>query len=96
VSVAASKSRGQLLIRIADNGVGMTEDTVKRALGIFSQGDEGVNRPLGGMGLGLTFVAFFARASRGKVTIESEKGSGTTVLMTLPTAEQTRQLSRFA
>jgi signal transduction histidine kinase len=96
VSVAASKSRGQLLIRIADNGVGMTEDTVKRALGIFSQGDEGVNRHLGGMGLGLTFVAFFARASRGKVTIESEKGSGTTVMMTLPTAEQTRQLSRFA
>jgi signal transduction histidine kinase len=96
VSVAASESHGQFLIRIADTGVGMTEDTVKRALGIFSQGEEGINRRFGGMGLGLTFVAFFARASRGKVTIESEKGSGTTVLMTMPTAEQTRQLSRIA
>ncbi|MGF1619684.1 MAG: hybrid sensor histidine kinase/response regulator [Rhodomicrobiaceae bacterium] len=96
VSVAASESRGQLLIRIADTGVGMNEDTVRRALGIFNQGEEGINRRFGGMGLGLTFVAFFARANRGKVTIESEKGSGTTVMMTLPTAEQSRELSRIA
>ena len=96
VSVAVSGADGQLVIRIADNGIGMTQNTVDQALGIFSQGDDGISRRFGGVGLGLTFVALYANANRGRVTIQSEQGSGTTIMLTMPVAERTRDLSKIA
>jgi signal transduction histidine kinase len=96
ISVALGHDGTMLTIRVADTGIGMAPETVSRALGLFSQGDETITRGFGGVGLGLTFAAFYARANKGRVTIESEKHAGTAVMVTLPIAEHPPELVRFA
>jgi signal transduction histidine kinase len=96
VTVAVSGQTGTLTIRIADTGAGMTEEAVERALGLFGPGDDWERRRFGGIGLGLTFVAFFARAWNGRLAIETEKDRGTAIMLTLPRAEQAEEIARIA
>lgn len=96
LGVAVSCNRDQLTIRIADTGIGMTEDAIERALGLFSQGDDCENRCFSGIGLGLTFAAFFARAYEGRLAIESDKDSGTAIMLTMACADQPAGLAKIA
>jgi len=73
-----------LEIRIADTGIGMTEDVLSHAFDPFF-----TTKQVGeGTGLGLSMVYGFARQSGGVTNIESEPGVGTTVIMTLPTTDR--------
>jgi signal transduction histidine kinase len=96
VAVAVSSQTGTLTIRIADTGAGMTEESVERALGLFGPGDDRERRQFAGIGLGLTFVAFFARAWNGRLAIETQKNRGTAIMLTLPRAEQAEKIARIA
>jgi signal transduction histidine kinase len=95
VAVAAGGETGALTIRIADTGAGMTEESVEKALGLFGQGDDWENKRYRGIGLGLTFVAFFARAANGRLAIETEKNLGTAIMLTLPRADP-QMIARIA
>ncbi len=94
VGIALHREGDELTIRIADTGIGMTEEAVEKALGLFNQGEECDTRRFSGIGLGLTFAAFFARAYDGRLAIESEKNTGTAIMLTLPCADQAELLSR--
>jgi len=68
-------------ISVADNGVGMSAETARRAFEpYFTTRTEGLG------GIGLYMVARFARQSGGRVWIESQPGAGTVVRMRLPAA----------
>jgi signal transduction histidine kinase len=95
VAVAAGGETGALTIRIADTGAGMTEESVEKALGLFGQGHDWENKRYRGIGLGLTFVAFFARAANGRLAIETEKNLGTAIMLTLPRADP-QMIARIA
>jgi signal transduction histidine kinase len=95
VAVAAGGETGTLTIRIADPGAGMTEESVEKALGLFGQGHDWENKRYRGIGLGLTFVAFFARAANGRLAIETEKNLGTAIMLTLPRADP-QMIARIA
>ena len=96
VSVAATNKNDQLTIRIADTGIGMTEDAIERALGLFSQGEDCENRRFEGIGLGLTFAAVFARAYDGRLAIESEKDTGTAVILTIACSGDSTDFAKIA
>jgi CheY-like chemotaxis protein len=67
-------------ISVTDTGTGMSADTISKAFEPFF-----TTKPIGqGTGLGLSMIYGFARQSGGSVMIESEVGSGTTVLLYLP------------
>jgi PAS domain S-box-containing protein len=67
-------------IRVADTGVGMTDEVRARVFDPFF-----TTKPQGeGTGLGLSMVYGFVRQSGGHVEIESEVGRGTTVQIVLP------------
>jgi len=67
-------------ISVSDTGTGMSADTISKAFEPFF-----TTKPIGqGTGLGLSMIYGFARQSGGSVTIESEVGRGTTVLLYLP------------
>lgn len=69
-------------ITVADDGVGMEPEVLKRAFEpFFTTKEVGA-----GTGLGLSMVYGFARQSGGDVRIESDKGRGTRVSMLLPRA----------
>jgi signal transduction histidine kinase/CheY-like chemotaxis protein len=71
-------------LRIADTGVGMSEEVQRRALEPFF-----TTKPIGqGTGLGLSQVYGVMRESGGSVQIESAPLQGTTVCLFLPAASE--------
>ena len=75
-----------LQIEVLDTGVGMDEDEIDRVFEKFYQSDSGRTRAAGGLGLGLSIVQGFVKAMGGFLTIESELGVGTRIIISVPQA----------
>lgn len=88
VAVAVGGGAGEVAIRIADTGVGMAQESVEKALGVFFQEDGDDQRRFDGIGLGLTLVALFAQSNGGRLAIESERDNGTAIMLSLNRAER--------
>ena len=84
VVVEVEDRRERVLIRVIDNGIGMTERQIEEAFRPFGQADESSTRRYDGAGLGLAVVRGFAEAMGGNVHIESTLGKGATVEVDLP------------
>jgi signal transduction histidine kinase len=69
-------------VGVTDEGVGMTEEARQRAFDPFFT----TKRRSLSTGFGLSLVHSLVRMSRGTVSIESDRGRGTTVAMHLPVA----------
>lgn len=70
----------KLIIKIADTGCGMDEETAKRALDPFF-----TTKPEGdGTGLGLSISYSIMRSIGGDLTLNSEQGKGTEVTLSFP------------
>lgn len=75
-----------LSVTIADTGVGIAPDQIPDMFKAYYRSDD--NKHLsGGTGLGLYVVDGFTRLLGGDIKIESQKGVGTTVHVTLPLAK---------
>ena len=72
-----------ILVSVADNGSGMSEETMARAVEPFFS-TKGVGE---GTGLGLSMVHGLAAQSGGTLTLRSATGSGTVATLWLPVAE---------
>ena len=76
---------------VTDNGEGMKEDVLRRALDPFF-----TTKPEGeGAGLGLSAIDSFAKAAGGFVSMDSRPGAGTTVTLSLPRALGAGTVSRM-
>jgi signal transduction histidine kinase/ActR/RegA family two-component response regulator len=73
-----------LCIEMTDTGIGMDRQSILAVSEGMYQVNKRRNRSSGGIGLGLFIVYGFAHSMGGFVKIESEKGSGTTVRVTIP------------
>ena len=69
-------------VSVTDTGCGMTEKTKKHIFEKFYQGDKSHHGE--GNGLGLAMVKRIIALSRGKITVDSVKGKGTTFTVQLP------------
>ena len=72
------------LFSVKDNGIGMSKNEQKGLFRKFYQADTSVTRKHGGTGLGLNICKGLVEGLGGKIWIESEKGTGTTVYFTIP------------
>lgn len=70
-------------IEVEDNGIGMTDEEIRKAFVSFNQADAGLNRKFEGAGLGLPLTKRLVELHHGKLKIESIKGHGTTVVVRL-------------
>jgi two-component system cell cycle sensor histidine kinase PleC len=73
-----------LIVRVEDNGIGMTPEELAKALTKFGQVDSKLSRKHEGSGLGLTLASGLAEALGGRLDIVSTKGQGTTAILTFP------------
>lgn len=72
----------RLVVRIEDNGSGMTADVAERAMDPFFS-----YRPAGrGRGLGLSRAARYAEINKGRIRLSSRVKEGTAVIVELPAA----------
>ncbi|MCD9198581.1 sensor histidine kinase [Aeromicrobium wangtongii] len=73
-------------IRVADDGAGIEPDELRRITEPFYRSRESRRRRIAGVGLGLTLVQALVSEHRGTLTIDSEPGRGTEVVVRLPDA----------
>lgn len=85
VRLAVSRDRaGDLVMRIADTGVGIPRDKIAIALSPFGQVESPLARKNDGVGLGLPLTKRLVEAHDGTLDIDSEPGKGTTVTLRFP------------
>ena len=77
ISESKSPDGGEFRFLVKDNGKGMTEEELSRAIDPFVT--DGIKHPNRKVGLGLPFLIQTAQQSGGGWDIKSEKGKGTTV-----------------
>ncbi|MCW8830793.1 MAG: ATP-binding protein, partial [Gammaproteobacteria bacterium] len=70
---------------IKDTGIGMDQSQQERLFNAFTQADKSIERKFGGTGLGLVISKKLAQLLQGDISFESQKNSGTTFTLTLPT-----------
>lgn len=80
---AARQGVHYFTIQVEDQGIGMSEETVRKAFSTFNQAEMGLNRKYEGAGLGLPLTKRLVDLHHGKIKIESKEGVGTTVTMRL-------------
>jgi PAS domain S-box-containing protein len=83
---------GGVRFEVCDTGPGMTPEELKTALEPFGQVDAGYARRHEGTGLGLPLASRLAELHGGSLTVESEKGRGTIVTVSLPAARPAPKL----
>jgi signal transduction histidine kinase len=71
------------LIKIADNGVGMTEKEKERLFQHYYRGTS-TDTPVSGTGLGMAIAKQFIDAHKGTIQVQSTPGHGTTIMVSLP------------
>ena len=69
-------------VQVSDTGIGMDRETQQHIFEKFYQGDKSHHGE--GNGLGLAMVKRIIALSRGKITVDSVKGKGTTFTVQLP------------
>jgi signal transduction histidine kinase len=81
IKVDLERSNGQAVITVADDGEGIPPELLPH---VFERFVKGASSP--GSGLGLAIAQDIVRAHGGKLAIESQSGSGTHAIVTLPAA----------
>lgn len=88
VSVSLEKKReDQVLISVADNGVGIPEEARGKIFEKFYRSPNAIEQTGTGTGLGLYVAKLIVEAAGGKIWYQSKLGRGATFYFTLPIAE---------
>lgn len=86
VTVTANKDDGQVLISVADKGIGIAEVDLPHIFERFYRADQSRTKTkITGYGLGLSVAQAIVDSHKGTISATSKLGEGTTFNVTLPT-----------
>ncbi|MFA9372361.1 MAG: ATP-binding protein [Labilibaculum antarcticum] len=84
LTISTEQIEEQLIVSVADNGVGMTQEDIDQLFRIdYCHSKEGTNKE-SGTGLGLLLCKEFIEMHKGEIWIESEIGKGSTFKFSIP------------
>lgn len=81
IIVRAYKNKDVIKLEVEDFGQGIPEEKIHKIFQPFYRVDKLSSREVGGNGLGLSIVKEIVNKHNGKITIRSELGKGTTVIV---------------
>ena len=84
IRITTHSTAKSLIIRIEDNGIGMSKETQRRIFEKFYRAHTGNLHNVKGFGLGLSYVKTIVDAHRGKIKVDSIVGKGTTFTLEFP------------
>jgi two-component system phosphate regulon sensor histidine kinase PhoR len=84
IDIYTENIKDMVLIKIKDNGVGMSKVAQKRIFEKFYREHTGDIHNVKGHGLGLSYVKRIVDDHNGQIYVESEKGKGSTFIIKLP------------
>ena len=84
IRVEVSGDDQQAVIRIIDDGIGISKQDLPRVFERFDRINEAGVRGEAALGLGLPLTRQFLEAHGGSVELESKKGKGTVVTLIIP------------
>ena len=87
IELSAGVDGSHVWARVNDNGIGIPEKDLPRLFERFYRVDKARSRESGGTGLGLSIAREILNQHKGDIQITSVYGQGTTVTVTLPTAD---------
>ncbi|MFO0612482.1 MAG: ATP-binding protein [Polyangiaceae bacterium] len=95
IAVEGLRVDASVLIRVTDDGRGLTPELSARVFELFFQERQALDRSQGGLGLGLAIVQTLVQAHGGSVMVSSDgPGLGSTFSIKLPEAVQRRAPAR--
>ncbi|HTM67510.1 MAG TPA: tetratricopeptide repeat-containing sensor histidine kinase [Flavipsychrobacter sp.] len=84
IEIRGYRQNGHVVFEVEDNGVGMSEETIKKLFDIeariSSRGTSGER----GVGLGLILIQEFLSKNQGHIAVESEEGKGSCFKVNIP------------
>lgn len=84
LKISAKRAGEMAEFSIADTGIGIRKEDMKKLFKEFEQLESGISRKYGGAGLGLAISKKLVELHGGKITITSEFGAGTKFIFFLP------------
>ncbi len=86
MSIQTTNKDAQLIVVISDNGIGIEKQYQEKVFDKFFRVPTGDVHDVKGFGLGLAYVKKIIELHDGTIELQSEKGNGTTFIITLPNA----------
>ncbi|HSJ36201.1 MAG TPA: ATP-binding protein [Acidimicrobiia bacterium] len=84
VTIRLDRQGDEAVVSVTDSGTGIPQRDLERIFERFYRVDVARSRATGGTGLGLSIVRHVVESHGGKVTVESQLGSGSTFTTRLP------------
>ena len=87
---AKFEGKSTLCFRISDTGIGISEDYLPYIYDTFSQEEASSTNKYGSSGLGMAITKSIVEMMNGNIQVESEKGVGTTFIVTITLSDSER------
>jgi signal transduction histidine kinase len=84
VSAGYDAARDEISLSVKDTGIGIALKDQQKIFEDFRQADDSVTRQYGGAGLGLSICRRLANMLEGRITVESNLGTGSTFTLRVP------------
>lgn len=84
VEISVTKTLDGIRLSVKDNGIGIPKEHLERVFERFYRVDKSRSKQNGGTGLGLSIVKHVAGYHNGTISIDSEVGKGTEIVVVFP------------
>ena len=97
IQLTAELDGGEVVIRVRDDGLGISAELLPRVFDLFVQGERSLDRAQGGLGIGLTLVKSLVAMHGGRVEAHSEgPRRGSEIVVRVPAADPRPQVEPVA